>query len=72
MAGFTKSTYQNVLPIGTTVLYTCPPSATASITSIRFNNPVAYDIVFTVNRATPASSVVAYSFTLAAGDVVVD
>ena len=64
--------YENTLPIGTTVLYTCPVTATATINSIRFNNPAAYDITFTVNRAIPISSIVAYAFTLSAGDVVVD
>jgi hypothetical protein len=72
MAQFSRIIYQNTLGAGTTVLYTCPRSVTAQITSIRFNNPVAYDIVFTVTRANPVSSVDAYSFTLSAGDVVVD
>ena len=64
--------YQNTLGAGTTVLYICPPGYTGSIGAIRFNNPAAYDITFTVNRVNPASSVVGYAFTLAAGDVVVD
>jgi hypothetical protein len=72
MAGFSRITYQDTLGAGTTVLYTCPTNVTAIIGPVRFNNPAAYDITFTVNRANPASSVDAYSFTLAAGDVVVD
>lgn len=72
MASFSIVRYQNTLGAGSTVLYTCPISVTATIGTIRFNNPSAYDITFTVNRANPVSSVDAYSFTLAAGDVVVD
>lgn len=69
---FKSIIYQDTLPAGVTVLYTCPPGYFASISTIRFNNPSAYNITFTVNRVNPASSVVAYSFTLSAGDVVVD
>ncbi|NDC96122.1 hypothetical protein EB077_12515, partial [bacterium] len=72
MPGFSRITYQDTLGAGTTVLYTCPTNVTATIGTVRFNNPAAYNITFTVNRANPVSSVDAYTFTLAAGDVVVD
>ena len=62
---------QGTLPVGTTTLYTTPSRCSSGI-SLRFNNPSAYDIELTINRANPVSSVVAYSFTLAAGDVVKD
>jgi hypothetical protein len=67
-----KIIYENTLGAGTTTLYTCPNGKTGLIIGIRFNNPSAYDITFTVNRANPVSSTVAYAFTLAAGDVLVD
>lgn len=64
--------YQSTLGAGNTVLYMAPLGYLGSVANIRFNNPVAYDIEFKVNRVNPASSIVAYTFTLAAGDVVVD
>lgn len=72
MAGFSIIRYQSALAAGTTVLYTCPANVLATINTIRFNNPLAYDITFTVTRANPSSSLNAYSFTLSAGDVLVD
>ena len=62
---------QGTLPVGTTTLYTTPSRCSSSI-SLRFNNPSAYDIEVTINRASPASSVVAYSLTLSAGDTLQD
>ena len=57
---------------GVSILYTNTLRVAVSINSITFNNPSAYDIELTVNRAVPSGSVVAYSFKLSAGDVVKD
>jgi hypothetical protein len=62
---------QGTLSSGTTTLYTAPYRYQASV-SLRFNNPSAYDIEITINRANPVSSIVAYSITLSAGDTVMD
>lgn len=63
---------ETTLGAGVSTLYTNTTNVNVVIGSITFNNPVAYDIELTVNRATPVSSTVAYSFTLAAGDVLKD
>lgn len=63
---------ESTLGSGVTTLYTVTGANAVTINSITFNNPSAYDIELTINRANPVSSVVAYSFTLAAGDVVKD
>jgi len=63
---------QSVLAAGTTVLYTCPARTNASVSTIRLTNAGVNTVTLTINRANPASSVSAYTFTLAAGDVLVD
>lgn len=63
---------QSVLAAGTTVLYTCPARTSASISTIRLTNAGINTVTLTINRVNPASSVNAYTFTLAAGDVLVD
>jgi hypothetical protein len=63
---------QGTLGAGSTVLYTCPAGYFTNITTISFNNPAAYDFQLTVTRVTPASTVTAYDFVLAAGDVIAD
>jgi len=63
---------ETTLGAGVTTLYTVTGSNAVTISSITFNNPSAYDVELTINRANPVNSVVAYSFTLAAGDVVKD
>lgn len=63
---------QSVLPAGTAVLYTCPARTTATISTIRLTNAGVNTVTLTINKANPASSVNAYTFTLAAGDVLVD
>lgn len=63
---------QAVLAAGSHVLYTCPARNTANITNIRLTNAGANTVTLTINRANPSSSVDAYTFTLDAGDVLVD
>lgn len=63
---------ETTLGAGVTTLYTNTNSLVVTINSITFNNPAAYAITLTVNRANPVSNINAYSFTLAAGDVVKD
>ena len=62
---------QGTLSVGTNTVYTAPYRYQAGI-NLRFNNPSAYDIELTINRANPSSSVVAYSLTLSAGDTLQD
>lgn len=64
---------QSVLPAGTAVLYTCPARTSATISTIRLTSVNANTVTLTVNRVLPTpSSVNAYVFNLAAGDVLVD
>lgn len=64
--------YQNTAPIGTTTIFTGPTGYVSSIAGITFNNQVANDITVSITRVNPASTVIAYSFSLAAGDVISD
>jgi len=55
-------------------MVTCPPGYSCNI-SLRFNNPIAYDITLSITRGpdsqTPGT-LQCYSLTLAAGDTVED
>ena len=62
---------QGTLSIGTNTLLTTPAGYRCTI-SLRFNNPLAYDIELVMNRANPVSSLTVYSLTLSAGDTLQD
>jgi len=49
-------------------LYTCPQGSTAKITSLRFNNPSAYDLTLEKSSGSLHIITVIYSLTLDAGD----
>ena len=70
-AGFVAH-YQDTAPVGTTTIFTAPAGYISTITGITFNNQVANNITVSVVRANPASTVIAYAFSLAAGDVISD
>lgn len=63
---------QGTAPAGTTAIFTGPAGYTTTISGITFNNQAANNLTVQVVRLTPASTVTAYAFTLAAGDVVSD
>lgn len=70
-AGFTAH-YQDTAAAGTTTIFTAPAGYISTIGGITFNNQVANDITLSIVRANPPSTVIAYAFTLAAGDVISD
>jgi hypothetical protein len=63
---------EGVLAIGDNVLYTCPYRYVANFPSFRFNSSGAYDISIRIERSTPVSTIVYYTFNLDAGDVMSD
>lgn len=63
---------QGSLGAGSTTIFTVPPSKGYTITSIRVNNPAAYDFTLTKYQASTASTVDVYTLSLAAGDTVTD
>lgn len=64
--------YQDTAAAGTTTIFTAPAGYISTIAGITFNNQVANDITVSVVRANPPSTVIAYAFSLAAGDVISD
>ena len=64
--------YQDTAPAGTTTIFTAPAGYISTITGITFNNQVANNITVSIVRANPPSTVIAYAFSLAAGDVISD
>jgi hypothetical protein len=63
---------QGTATAGTTSIFVSPAGYNSTITGITFNSQTANDLTVQVVRAAPASTVSAYVFTLAAGDVVSD
>ena len=66
-----KQNIQGTLSVGTNSLISAP-NKYRTLVSLVFNNPAAYDITLTINRASPSSSLQAYSLTLDAGDTLND
>jgi hypothetical protein len=62
---------QGTLNVGTNSLVGAPSGYRTTV-SLRFNNPVAYDITITIIRRSSASTLNVYSITLDAGDTVDD
>ena len=67
-----EQSIQGTLGAGSTVVYTCPPEKTTKVVSIKFNNAAGYVLSLTRYDAILASTVTVYSFTLSAGDSVID
>lgn len=63
---------EGILAVGDNVLYTCPNRYYANFNAFRFSSPGAYDISIRIERSSPAATIVYYSFTLDAGDVMSD
>ena len=63
---------QGIAPAGTTAIFTGPAGYNTTINSITFNSQTVNNITVFVNRITPASTVIAYALSLAAGDVISD
>jgi len=63
---------QGTATAGTTAIFTGPAGYNTTISGITFNSQTANNITVFINRITPASTVIAYAFTLAAGDVISD
>jgi hypothetical protein len=63
---------QGVATAGTTVIFTGEVGYNTNIAGITFNSQTVNDITVSVTRVTPASTVIAYAFSLAAGDVISD
>ena len=57
---------------GSSDLYATGAKGYATISQIRFYCASAYDLTLEIVRANPVSTVTVYSFTLSAGDVVLD
>ena len=53
-------------------LYTCPSGVTSKLTSLEFNNPLAYSITLEKYSGSLAITTVIYSLTLDAGDSLID
>lgn len=64
--------YQDTAPAGTTTIFTAPSGYISTVNGITFNNQIANNITVSIVRANPPSTVVAYAFNLAAGDVISD
>ena len=65
---------QGTLSIGSNEMVAAPDGYMCNI-SLRFNNPIAYDITLSITRVTdtdPASTLQCYALTLDAGDTVED
>jgi hypothetical protein len=63
---------QGTATAGTTAIFTGPVGYIITISGITFNSPAANNITVSVTRLNPASTVIAYAFSLAAGDVISD
>lgn len=63
---------QDTVAAGTTAIFTGPAGYTTTITGITFNSQASNNITVSVTRLNPASTVIAYAFSLAAGDVISD
>lgn len=63
---------QDIASAGTTAIFTGPIGYNTTISGITFNSQTPNNITVFINRITPASTVIAYAFTLAAGDVISD
>jgi hypothetical protein len=64
--------YQDTAAAGTTNIFTGPQGYVSTINGLTFNNQVANNITVSIIRVNPPTTVVAYAFTLAAGDVISD
>lgn len=53
-------------------LYTCPSGSIGKISSLRFTNPLAYDLILEKYTASLAITTVIYSLTLDAGDSLIE
>ena len=65
---------QGTLSIGSNSLLVAPEGYTCTI-SLRFNNPIAYDVTLSITRAfnvDPPSTLQCYALTLDAGDTIED
>jgi hypothetical protein len=62
---------QGVLSIGSNTMHVAPSGYYCEVT-LRFNNPVAYDISLSITRASLSSTEQIYSISLDAGDTVED
>jgi hypothetical protein len=63
---------QKVLPAGANVIITAAVGWRAIISGITFNNPAPLTVTVSLYKASTATSIDVYTFTLAAGDVVAD
>jgi hypothetical protein len=63
---------QGTASTGTTTIFTGPPGFISTISGITFNSQTGNNLTVRVTRLNPASTVIAYVFNLAAGDVVSD
>lgn len=61
---------QGTATAGTTTIFTGPVGYISTITGITFNSQTGNDLTVQITRLNPASTVIAYAFNLAAGDVV--
>lgn len=63
---------QGTASAGTTAIFIGPAGYNSTISGITFNSQVGNNLTVRVIRLNPASTVIAYAFTLSAGDVVSD
>jgi hypothetical protein len=63
---------QGIASAGTTAIFIGEVGYNTTISGITFNSQTANNITVSVTRVTPASTVIAYAFSLAAGDVISD
>lgn len=63
---------QGTATAGSTAIFIGEVGYNTSITGITFNSQTANNITVSVIRVAPASTVIAYAFSLAAGDVISD
>ena len=73
-AAITGRQIQGTLSIGSNTIITCPNFYNCKVT-LRFNNPVAYDITLSITRAATSftpGTLQCYSLTLDPGDTVED
>ena len=67
-----EKSLQGTLPIGASVIYTCPAGKIGKIANMRFFNSAAYGIILSRLDALTGTWVVIYDFTLDPADTVVD
>ena len=63
---------QGTFGAGSVDLITAPSGQYYLVSQLKFSNASAYDLSIDIVRANPASTLNVYSFTLNAGDVVID